>query len=219
MVEKIKKISKRLAIGSEDKTLLPRGEKGVKMLNNKDDYAIKRGEIYYILQGNEEEIGSEQRSGRPGIIISNDINNLHSEVVEVVLLTTREKTPLPTHISINSSQYPSVALCEQIKTFSKQRLGDYVGTITNKEMIELEKALTISIGISGVVDNMSLLEKELEEAETTIEQLKKELMQEKVRTAPIMVESNSDIVKAERDIYKKMYEQLLERVISKKEDE
>lgn len=35
---------------------------------------VYRGEIYYVLpEGNE--VGCEQRSGRPGIVISNNLNN------------------------------------------------------------------------------------------------------------------------------------------------
>ena len=44
-----------------------------------------RGEIYYVLPEGCE-IGSEQHSGRPGIIVSNDLNNKYSSTLEVVYL-------------------------------------------------------------------------------------------------------------------------------------
>lgn len=44
---------------------------------------MKRGEIYYI-ESTYRETGSEQRGGRPAVIVSNDKNNENSEVVEVV---------------------------------------------------------------------------------------------------------------------------------------
>ena len=44
---------------------------------------VYRGEIYYVLpEGNE--VGCEQRSGRPGIVVSNNLNNKHAATVEVV---------------------------------------------------------------------------------------------------------------------------------------
>ena len=51
-------------------------------------------EIYYIQSyGNER--GSEQRAGRPAIIVSNDKGNQSSSTVEVVYLTTQPKHDLP----------------------------------------------------------------------------------------------------------------------------
>lgn len=47
---------------------------------------IKRGEIYYITFV--PVVGSEQRGGRPGIVVSNNANNAHSNTIEVVYLTT-----------------------------------------------------------------------------------------------------------------------------------
>lgn len=42
---------------------------------------MKRGQIYYI-ESNHQEIGSEQRAGRPAVIVSNDKNNENSTTVE-----------------------------------------------------------------------------------------------------------------------------------------
>ena len=45
-----------------------------------------RGEIYHILP-EETETGSEQYSGRPAIIVSNEANNKFAPTLEVVYLT------------------------------------------------------------------------------------------------------------------------------------
>lgn len=47
--------------------------------------SINRGDIFYVNPS--ETVGSEQRSGRPAIIVSNPLCNEHSPVVEVVYLT------------------------------------------------------------------------------------------------------------------------------------
>lgn len=65
---------------------------------------MKRGEIYYI-ESTYRETGSEQRGGRPAVIVSNDKNNENSEVVEVVYMTTKPKKRPP-----NSCIYPERAL-------------------------------------------------------------------------------------------------------------
>lgn len=50
---------------------------------------IKRGEIYYIEPSKTlQTTGSEQRPNRPGVVVSNNENNEHSSIVEIVYLTT-----------------------------------------------------------------------------------------------------------------------------------
>ena len=66
---------------------------------------IKRGDIYYIESGYAT-VGSEQRPGRPAIVVSNDRNNEHSSTLEVVYLTTQPKHDLPTHVTIRSTSPP-----------------------------------------------------------------------------------------------------------------
>lgn len=111
-----------------------------------NEYEINRGDIFYIYKY-AEQVGSEQASGRPAIVVSNNLCNKHSEVVEVVYCTTQPKTDLPTHVKIRSTYKESVALCEQIVSVDKSRIGDYVGSCTKQEMESMSAALMISIGI------------------------------------------------------------------------
>lgn len=109
---------------------------------------VYRGEIYYVLpEGNE--VGCEQRSGRPGIVVSNNLNNKNAATVEVVYLTTKEKKPLITHVFIDSAQRPSTAICEQITTVDKTRLNDYYGKLTQGEMEAVEVAIMASLGLDN----------------------------------------------------------------------
>ena len=115
---------------------------------------VYRGEIYYVLpEGNE--VGCEQRSGRPGIVVSNNLNNKHAATVEVVYLTTKEKKPLVTHVFIGSSQLPSTAICEQITTVDKTRLNDYCGKLTQGEMEAVEIAIMASLGLATICPSLS----------------------------------------------------------------
>lgn len=54
----------------------------------------RRGDIYYIETGGVC-VGSEQKPGRPGVIVSNDLGNKHSSNVEVVYLTSQSKRNCP----------------------------------------------------------------------------------------------------------------------------
>lgn len=110
---------------------------------------IRRGDIYKVV-GPRDTVGSEQKAYyRPAIVVSNDLNNRHSSVVEVVYLTSRKKRRLPTHIKIRSSAIPSIALCEQVDSISEDRLRAYVGHCTKEEMDAIDCGLLISLGLSA----------------------------------------------------------------------
>ena len=93
---------------------------------NKD---LKRGEMFFIQKSSDYvECGSEIYSGRPAIIVSNQNLNAVSKTVEVVYLTTKEKYDSHLHVKIQSIK-SSVAICEQITTVAKERIGDYYGKV------------------------------------------------------------------------------------------
>lgn len=106
---------------------------------------FNRGDVYYVEAGYC--VGSEQRAGRPAVIVSNDRNNRHSNTVEVVYFTTKDKPDLPTHVTVNATGTPSTALCEQVHTVDKQRLRDYCGSCTKQELQAVDIALLISLGL------------------------------------------------------------------------
>ena len=173
---------------------------------------MKRGEIYYIERSSYGETGSEQRSGRPAIIVSNDKCNEYSEVLEVVFLTTQPKNDLPTHIDIRSSTKPSVALCEQINSIASQRFGEYIGTCSDYEMMMVDAALAISLGLE--------FEKKPEKKEEKKIEPKKvgggEPVGKPVVDNEQIKKKDEEIVRltAERDTFKALYDQLFERMLS-----
>lgn len=128
---------------------------------------IKRGDIYYI-RDTRQSIGSEQRADRPAVIVSNNTNNKHSGVYEVVYMTTQPKTDLPTHFIIASALKPSTVLCEQISSVYEERIGEWIGTLTPDEMKTLDQCLAVSIGIKAdaqPAEDTESLRQQLTEAE------------------------------------------------------
>ena len=107
---------------------------------------ICRGEIYFVRPATNG-VGSEQNAGRPAIVVSNDKANLYSPVLEMVYLTTQPKNSLPTHVDITSVERPSIALCEQIHSVSKSRIGGFITKCTDTEMAMVDGALCVSLGI------------------------------------------------------------------------
>lgn len=107
---------------------------------------MKRGEIYFIRPAST--VGSEIAKGRPAVIVSNDALNATSEVVEVVFLTTQPKKELPSHAHVEATGTPSTALCEQINTVSKSRVGDYFGECSEEEMHAIDLAMMNALGLT-----------------------------------------------------------------------
>jgi mRNA interferase MazF len=112
------------------------------------DWTIKRGDVYFI-EREDSEVGSEQRAGRPAIVVSNDAQNATSNVVQVVFLTTRPKTDLPTHVTVRSTGVMSTALCEQVTPVDISRIGDWRCTCSNTEMEAINRALSISLALES----------------------------------------------------------------------
>lgn len=153
---------------------------------------IYRGDIFYVYRNAYDVTGSEQDSGRPGVIVSNNIGNEKSEIVQVVYLTSQEKTPMPTHTEV-VCKLPSVAICEQVCTVSKKRLGDYIKTCTDDEMRRIDECLRISLALDEPVKEVQIAD------QTSVDQ-----------------ESYKDLLEARigRDLYKKLYEDTLERLLN-----
>ena len=165
-----------------------------------------RGEIFYI-RNESEYSGNVQGGGRPAVIISNDIGNNAGPILEVVYLTTQEKKPLPTHVKINSSKYPSTVLCEQIDTVNKDKVGDYIGQCSMAEMKKIDAALAVSIGIGINIKSNDLVKKWAEAANEAVKPDEKEPepIAEKVEMPDIETQLEIAKITAERDVYATCY--------------
>ena len=148
---------------------------------------MNRGDIYYVARTYQEN-GSEQHAGRPAVIVSNNKNNENSGTVEVVYLTTKPKKDLPTHVSIYSSTFPSTVLCEQIHTVNKSRVGDKIGTLTEDELADVDDALAISLGLK---------------------QEQPQTLSQNITKMAVNVLCEFKEITTERDVYKRLYTELL----------
>lgn len=146
---------------------------------------IKRGDIWYIDRGINS--GSEQRAGRPAVVVSNDKNNQFSPTIEVVYLTTQPKKDLPTHVLITNGGRESTVLCEQVTTVAVERLTTYRGRVSEEEMRAIEEAILVSLDLP--ID-----------AEVTDD-------------SPPALEHRLMRVEVECGVLRKMYGELLDRIV------
>lgn len=159
--------------------------------------AIMRGEIYWVDIPNA--IGHELMKDRPAIIVSCDALNDNSPVVQVVYCSASPKKELPEHITIRSTEQISTALCENVYTVDKSRIGRYVGRCTKREMEQVDLGLLSGLGLAQF--GLASRQKDEDEAQPVRREAEG-------GTAPMALV----IAQTERDTYKRMYESLLARM-------
>lgn len=114
-----------------------------------------RGEIYYIVPEGEVARDGSFTGGRPGIIVSNDMSNEIDGLLEVVYLTTHPRNQLPTNVPINATGMQSLAVCNQIYTVSKKRVGKFAGQVSVNELSRINDALVLSLALTNVEKTVS----------------------------------------------------------------
>lgn len=97
------------------------------------------GDIYLMNFGGH---GSEQKGWRPGLIFQNNLGNQHSpNIIALPLTSSLKKANQPTHVVIPADGTglikDSMVLCENPKCMSKERLGNYLTTISDEYMAEI----------------------------------------------------------------------------------
>ena len=119
----------------------------------KENWVYCRGDIYCAKL--DPVVGSEQGGIRPVIVIQNDTGNKHAPTLIVATVTTRihKKANMPTHFVIYDNpafKEASVVQLEQIRTIDKSRIDNYLGKVTPREMVAIEKALSVSLAMEVI---------------------------------------------------------------------
>lgn len=99
--------------------------------------------------------GSEQSGKRPVLIISVDEINQALPIVSVLPLTSvrpgRRIYPTEIFLRKEATELPndSIAMVHQVRTISKERLGDYCGRIEETELQEqIKRVLMLYFGLA-----------------------------------------------------------------------
>lgn len=107
---------------------------------------IKRGHCYYMSLN--DAVGSEQKIGRPVVVVSSDEGNETSPTVTIVYLTSSPRNISVCPYITSVSRRKSWVLCNQPTSVDKSRLGDYMGKLFPEEMARIDKALLTSLGLN-----------------------------------------------------------------------
>lgn len=116
---------------------------------------VFRGEIYMV-DFNEGEGSSVHYGKRPCLVLSNDVGNRYSSIINVCLLTTKNmKRKYPTHVlltpnEMNKLRQASTVMCEQLRTVGKEKLQFKIGMLTQDEIHSVDEAIQVTLGLVGV---------------------------------------------------------------------
>lgn len=110
---------------------------------------MHRGEIYWVDWSPGR--GSEQRGTRPALVIQNDIGNSRSPTTIVASCTTAPNKPFPFIVKMTAAESgmdsDSAVDLGAIMTIEKSRLREKCGCLNSNKMMEIDKALKVSLGI------------------------------------------------------------------------
>ena len=106
--------------------------------------------------------GNEQKGWRPGLVFQNNLGNQHSpNIIALPLTTSIKKTNLPTHVFIPSEGTglikDSMVLCENPQRMSKDKLGNYITTLSNEYMSKVAVANLLASSAISFIDPDVLL--------------------------------------------------------------
>jgi len=148
---------------------------------------MNRGEIYYVTIP--AATGLEMVKTRPAVIVSADCVNGAEGVVIVVFCSASPHRDLPTHVSIRSTARPCAALCEHIYAVDKSRISTFIGYASDDEMQRIDIALTSALGLDFTAPPVTNTPPRCENAA-----------------------SDADALRVELETYKRLYNDLLDRV-------
>lgn len=155
---------------------------------------VKRGDVYYICS-DVVPVGNEIWPNRPAIVISNEISNRNTGVVNIVYLSTSKTTPTITNVNTKIAGKKGVAMCSQIHTVDISKLGDKLCKINNKTMKKIENAIIFNLSIKSNDNCTTIFNKY--ECYIKSNNFRVESVDEKIKK----LETELKQVKQERDMY------------------
>ncbi|MDR0329993.1 MAG: type II toxin-antitoxin system PemK/MazF family toxin [Rickettsia sp.] len=113
------------------------------LVKNKE---IIRGNIYWV--NLDPTIGTEIQKTKPAIVISNNIQNKISSRVIIIPITSNINNIFPFEVRVTVNNKTAKALTDQIRTIDKSRLGEFIEQLNKTEIINIEKAIKVTLSLT-----------------------------------------------------------------------
>lgn len=105
----------------------------------------RRGEVYWV--NLDPVVGSEIAKRRPGVVISVNALNRQRNHVIIVPLSSKGTPRPPIVTAVTSLEKTATARVDQLRAVDKSRLQESMGTLSAVDMGEIEKGLSIVLGL------------------------------------------------------------------------
>lgn len=124
------------------------------MYNNSIPRTPQIGDIYMMKFGGS---ANEQSGWRPGLVFQNNVGNAHSpNIIALPLTSVLKKANQPTHVVVRSDdtglKKDSMILCENPERMSKERIGDYITTLSDAYMKQVAEANLLASSAISFLD-------------------------------------------------------------------
>jgi len=107
----------------------------------------RRGEVWWVAL--DPVLGSEIAKTWPCVVLSRDtVNELRRTVVVVPLSSSPTPHP-PIHVAVHCGGKPAVAVVDQVRAISKQRLQRRIETLSEEEIQAIGDALQQVLDLNG----------------------------------------------------------------------
>ena len=112
--------------------------------------SIKRGDVFLV--NFDPTVGAEAKKTRPGLVVSNDINNEHSPIVSIAPITSNVARVYSFEVDIPAGtsglRTRSKVMINQTRALDKMRLLKRLGHLTEPLMGDVNRALRLHYDLS-----------------------------------------------------------------------
>ena len=106
---------------------------------------MHRGDVFWV--DFEPARGGEIRNRRPAVIVSNEMAVRVQNRVQVIPLTSNVGRVHAWEALVELGSVRHKALADQIRTAAKERLEEQIGALSPPEMLAVERAIRVQLGL------------------------------------------------------------------------